>query len=74
MLFSQYGGYVLDDAFDHYDRDLRMAVAWVMAHVPGKRPTMMQLQAILMNAVRKDYNEEGRTSIAEVLGSPAPPP
>lgn len=50
-----------------------MTVAWIMAHSPGKRPKMLTLQEILMKAVRRDYNEEDRTSIAELLGSPAPP-
>lgn len=73
MFSSQYGGYVLDEAFDHYDQRLRMTVAWIMAHSPGKRPKMLTLQEILMKAVRRNYDEEDRTSIAELLGSPAPP-
>lgn len=51
-----------------------MAIAWIMAHSPGKRPTMLQLERILMNAVLKDYGEDGRTSVAELLESPPPPP
>lgn len=73
MFSSQYGGYVLDEKFDHYDRGLRMAIAWSMTHSPLERPTMLQLQEILMKGVRGDYDEEGRTSIAELLSSPPPP-
>lgn len=51
-----------------------MAIAWIMAHSPGKRPTMPELEDILMKAVRKDYGEDDRTSVAEILGSPPPPP
>lgn len=74
MFSSQYGGFVLNEAFDHYDKDLRMTIAWIMAHCPGKRPKMLELQEILMKAVRKNYDEDDRTSIAELLESPPPPP
>lgn len=51
-----------------------MAIAWIMAHSPGKRPKMLELQEILMKAVRRNYDEQDRTSIAELLESPPPPP
>lgn len=51
-----------------------MTIAWIMAHSPGKRPKMLELQEILMKAVRRDYDEDDRTSIAELLESPPPPP
>ncbi|KAG6364156.1 hypothetical protein INS49_005754 [Diaporthe citri] len=70
----KYGGYVLNEAFDHYDKGLRMTIAWIMAHSPGKRPEMLELQEILMKAVRRDYDEGDRISIAELLESPPPPP
>ncbi|KAK7727623.1 hypothetical protein SLS63_007065 [Diaporthe eres] len=73
LISSQYGGYVLDEAFDHYDRGLREAVAWIMAHSPTKRPTMMQLQDILATGSAKVFNEQERVSIAELLGAPPQP-
>ncbi|KAH8747958.1 hypothetical protein F5883DRAFT_653369 [Diaporthe sp. PMI_573] len=68
-----YGGHVLDQAYDHYDRGLRMAITWIMAHTPGRRPTMMQLQDALITGVNKFIDEEGRVSIGELVGSPPPP-
>ncbi|KAH8756240.1 hypothetical protein F5883DRAFT_620343 [Diaporthe sp. PMI_573] len=69
-----YSGHLLKNYFNHYDMNLRMTIAWCMAHVPGQRPTMTQLQDVLMRAERQVFNEEGRTSIAELLGSPPPGP
>ncbi|KAL1863877.1 hypothetical protein Daus18300_008026 [Diaporthe australafricana] len=69
-----YGGQVMDSDYDHYNLELRMTIAWVMARVPGQRPSMLQLQDILMGAVRRDYGEQGRTSIADILHGPPPPP
>ncbi|KAH8759467.1 hypothetical protein F5883DRAFT_525037 [Diaporthe sp. PMI_573] len=68
-----YGGHVLDQAYNHYDRGLRMTIAWIMAHSPGKRPTMMQLQDVLVTGVNKVIDEEGRVSIGELVESPPPP-
>lgn len=73
LISSQYGGYVLDEAFDHYDRGLREAVAWIMAHSPTKRPTMMQLQDILATGNARVFDEQERVSIAELLGAPPQP-
>lgn len=73
MFSWQYGGYVLDEKFDHYDRGLRMAITWAMAHSPANRPSMLELQEVLMKGVRGEYGEEDRTSIAELLRSPPPP-
>lgn len=64
----------MDSDYDHYNLELRMTIAWVMARVPGQRPSMLQLQDILMRAVRRDYGEQGRTSIAGILQGPPPPP
>lgn len=72
-----YGAHLVLNEYDQYDMSLRSTVAWCLAHRPGERPTMLQLQAILNDAVRKQYpgedNDGGRSTVADLLGSPPPP-
>lgn len=51
-----------------------MAIAWIMAHRPADRPSMLDLQTVLLTGVGRNFDEEGRTSIEELLNSPQPPP
>ncbi|POS69723.1 hypothetical protein DHEL01_v211885 [Diaporthe helianthi] len=70
-----YAGHLLDPEFDHYDPLLRSTVAWCMAHRPADRPDIDLLEGLLTNAAAADRSAaeaQGRVSIAELLGVPAP--
>lgn len=72
-----YGGHLLEESFNHYDATLLSTVAWCMAHRPRERPTMLELEAILKDAIAREYPEEDdddtRLTIRELLDSPSPP-
>lgn len=67
---------VNDDALQGYDPLLIDTVAWCMAHMPGDRPTMVELEQRIVSAVNRDWSQEDesdRASIRQLLSMPPPP-
>ncbi|KAK2609855.1 hypothetical protein N8I77_003332 [Diaporthe amygdali] len=59
-----------------YDPLLMDTVSWCMAHRPGDRPTMLQLEQRIRSAVDRDWSTEasaGRVTIKELLSDPPAP-
>lgn len=74
-----YGSRLLDDErYGRYDRDIRITIAWCMAHRPRDRPTMVELSAIFNDALQRTAGEfdsplEGfRATIPQLLNNPPP--
>lgn len=73
-----YGSHLLGPGrYDHYDPALRATVAWCMAHRPGDRPTMVELEGVIQAAIARGSptdNDEDRSSVRWLLTNPPPPP
>lgn len=66
-----------DPSIAGYDPLIIDTVAWCMAHKPGDRPTMIELeQRLSSNVLGRDWSDEdvdGRITIRELLARPPPP-
>ncbi|ROW06576.1 hypothetical protein VMCG_04264 [Cytospora schulzeri] len=72
-----YGGLVLDERYGYTDRDLRKIVAQGMAHQPSDRPTMTELEAIILDKISTNWAAaelmpERKTAIRDILDRPPP--
>ncbi|KAL2284732.1 hypothetical protein FJTKL_08812 [Diaporthe vaccinii] len=64
---------------DEYDETLRTTIMWCMMHDPAERPTLRQLEHLIVGNLGIYQNDgdkitEGRTSISDILATPPPPP
>lgn len=67
---------VNDEAMQVYDPLLVDTLAWCMAHRPGDRPTIFELEQRIVTAVARDWSQEDETdriSIRQLLSMPPPP-
>ncbi|KAG6362516.1 hypothetical protein INS49_007608 [Diaporthe citri] len=63
---------------DEYDETLRTTIMWCMMHDPAERPTLRQLEHLIVGNLGiyqndGDQNTQGRTSISDILAMPPPP-
>lgn len=66
-----------EPAVQGYDPLIIDTIAWCMAHKPGDRPTMVELeQRLFTNVMNRDWSQEDekkRITIRELLARPPPP-
>lgn len=66
-----------EPAVQGYDPLIIDTIAWCMAHKPGDRPTMVELeQRLFTNVINREWSQEDenkRITIRELLARPPPP-